>query len=592
MRSRATANVGSACTKGKTTDVAGQASAGGLSPRQENPDGSAGQLRRVSPGRQALQSASQVADLPWVDSRQQATRKQVDGRMQELIGCLDLGGRLRDQFGIALGMVHSFEVKVRFVDKVVNTLNVVPFDPEMWRQLCGEMQSLAEDEVEVGHMTLNLSATKEVSKSNRKALKKALADLLKRMRDAREYLHSQQVRLDDRIRPISLELPGRAPGQATVNSGVTPVGMQTAHVTACDVNESVVCGQQAVRNNEVPEFERTVLTGSDGRTLFTGLRHSFLDAGAVPAVDRPGLPMTEPAKGRPVLTARQLESWLAGGEVDARVLALLTAAATGDPAKRQCAQAGKPITVQLSAVSMLMPEDTQAWLEQWLAMTKVQREGPLLLSVLGKDREIVRVPLHFEFRFFPISASAARILPPGMIVEQIEQLLGPLQVPELGGAVKLKAEASEAEAYALFTEMVCIARGMPRGLADCGQDVEGQDATQRLAGVKVTWNKLKDDSRALLEAGQQLKDLWMERQSWPDDRQGCVDVAARLALIAWLMQEVPVLSCANGTDGNRQLDPAIKFLASAVGCMDGQVPPPADPGAEAWKPLRQQFRPQ
>ena len=61
--------------------------------------------------------------------------------------------------------------------------------------------------------------------------------------------------------------------------------------------------------------------------------------------------------------------------------------------------------------------------------------------------------------------------------------------------------------------------------------------------------------------------------------------------MAHLMGGTPVLSCASGSDVSRQLDPEVKFLATAAANNGGHLPPVGE-NLEAWQRARDAFRPQ
>ena len=65
--------------------------------------------------------------------------------------------------------------------------------------------------------------------------------------------------------------------------------------------------------------------------------------------------------------------------------------------------------------------------------------------------------------------------------------------------------------------------------------------------------------------------------------------AARLALVAYLMGETPLLSCSTDRDYNKRLDAEVKILATVTDCRGGQVPP-AHLDTDTWDSARTEFR--
>ena len=99
--------------------------------------------------------------------------------------------------------------------------------------------------------------------------------------------------------------------------------------------------------------------------------------------------------------------------------------------------------------------------------------------------------------------------------------------------------------------------------------------------------RLDRQARALEQAGRQLKALWAEHNRWPAGADA-YPAAARLSLVAYLMGETPVFSCASGRDCNKRLDTEAKILATVTDCQGGQVPP-ADLDTGIWDTARAAF---
>ena len=116
----------------------------------------------------------------------------------------------------------------------------------------------------------------------------------------------------------------------------------------------------------------------------------------------------------------------------------------------------------------------------------------------------------------------------------------------------------------------------------------GLRTRNRVTVLQAEMARLEKNARALEQAGQQLKDLWAEQEKWPTGADA-YGAAARLALVAYLMGETPVLSCPSGRDYNKRLDAEVKVLATVTDCRGGQVPPP-DLDTDVWDTARAAFR--
>ena len=116
----------------------------------------------------------------------------------------------------------------------------------------------------------------------------------------------------------------------------------------------------------------------------------------------------------------------------------------------------------------------------------------------------------------------------------------------------------------------------------------GPPAGNRVTALRAEMSRLDRQARALEQAGQQLKDMWRASAKWPTGAHA-YGAAARLALVAYLMGEVPLLSCSSRRDYNERLDAEVKILATVTDCRGGQVPP-AGLDTDIWAPARATFR--
>ena len=450
-----------------------------------------------------------------------------------------------------------------------------------------------------------------------------LAGLHRRRDDAGEFLRTHKPPPDGSIRRVVTTMPVSGSVRVVVDSGILPGSALTNLAVLHDLAAYGVNPDVAERFGHVPDLELTVLREKSGNLLFSALRHSLMDTRGLKAsyvesfaheellnddaellqgdqelreavcwrLSKSALhaPDALAASGPAI---RQTAFRVVSAVQERRVRQLVAAAMVADSANLEKSREGVPFVVKLSAISMLTGDDPEAWTDQWLALSVLQRQGPIETSVCVPGAGERTLSVGFEFRYFPLSAEPEQLLPREMLDGPVKQLLGPADSPGLGGDAEVSIEAMKQRASDLFVEMTAIAWGqILTGAPGVGRCVDAHERNRKFEQLRVTWDRLKTNSRALEEAGQQLKDLWMANRAWPADARLRKKAAARLALVAHLMNETPVLSCASGNDFNRSLDPSIKFLATVAANLDGKVLPPRDPDAATWAPMRKSFKP-
>ena len=95
-------------------------------------------------------------------------------------------------------------------------------------------------------------------------------------------------------------------------------------------------------------------------------------------------------------------------------------------------------------------------------------------------------------------------------------------------------------------------------------------------------SRMERSVSALEKLGTQVKAMWTPEGSWPSEAVAQRQVAARLALIGYLMDETAVLSCAGGSNRVSRLESDINFLAAVTDSAQG-VPPEIDMDRHLWR---------
>ena len=172
----------------------------------------------------------------------------------------------------------------------------------------------------------------------------------------------------------------------------------------------------------------------------------------------------------------------------------------------------------------------------------------------------------------------------------MRQLLGDENSPELGGEVMAGIGALNAARRELDEIEDDYNEDHTRAARDRGADhPETLEIGSIHSRVKEDLELIARRARTLEEAGKQLKALWLVEGDWPAGSDTHRHAAARLALVAHLMGETPLLSCMSDKDLTEQLDSEVKFLAAVADNQDGQLPP-VDLDRVVWGSARSDFR--
>ena len=379
---------------------------------------------------------------------------------------------------------------------------------------------------------------------------------------------------------------------------------------------------EKILSGNVPHLAQTRLTGATGETLFRGLHQGFMGLPGISRATLRALPPDDlsrligtliPHRGAdetPEAYVSRVEalclvvkqSWLYAGSValNLRILTGLhmamesaAAALCSDPAGLRRTLDEEAAEIKLFGVSLLTSSDFAQWCYHYVERFTWPSPRQISLKLRGTCREPCRISAIVNVRQFALSVEEQGpdfTAYPGLN-RYVVRLLGEMNSSALGGDARGRVEDLRARVRELGGELAAAGYRQvrtlpPRALGYRG----GPQPGNRVAALQAELVRLEKNARALEQAGRQLKNLWMEQDQWPTGADA-YRAAARLALLAYLMGETPVLSCASGRDYNRRLDAEVKVLATVTDCQGGQVPP-ADLDTDTWDTARAAFREQ
>ena len=409
---------------------------------------------------------------------------------------------------------------------------------------------------------------------------------------------------------------GGGEGQAT--STITPGKALAGRFAEPYAGNGINCADR-LQYRHVPNLATTALTGPDGRTLFSGLRHGVLDAYDLTAGNLARLPDAEVRQlafdlltgdsaddvrnahaGDIVKAMRQDPSEAARLAGRMRTSAsrnmaeeLAVSALVGDPAKLRRALSGETVEVSLSSISLLTPDSVRALkgnrsnekamlAHQTQALRDLAAGSPLTLKLRDENGRLANVKVDVNVRTFNFGVNGGAVgkmfglktsgpvlrnlmgwgLAMGRNNPELRKLVGPSRDSGAGGDV-----AHRLRNLAEMRERLSIEKNAAPTPA------EAEAVQARIDG-------LDRDRIKLRAAAEQLKDIWRSG----DFRRGGSDpykMVSRLALVSHLLGETPAFNCKSGKDRTGQLDAEVKHLAAVS--EYGPVPRPGRSDVELRK---------
>ena len=560
--------------------------------------------------------------LPWLTERQNEDRGELYRRLAEWGGTAHDSSQPRAEAYEALGRVSRMERDLMRADELLQGMRTRLLSEAEW----GELRFLVEQARANTPHRMGRAMNMLDGLAQSRGLSTAEAGLLKaslrRLDTAHEFLTSAELPWQGIVKRVEVPLREGLASTALVESRVVPgtaFGSCFEHGYSWEPDAPLV---EKILSGNVPHLAQTRLTGATGETLFCGLHQGFMglpeleirQLRALPHVDLRRLVSefvlhritTESSAAfqarverycffvgqSPAYTRRAVRP------VQLRALERMAgesaaAALCSNPENLHRALCDKKAGIRLFNVALLTQDERFQWGHQYCEYCHWEVGHGVRLNLRGPGREPCPVWATVSVRHFALCVDDQGLDLPFRVGrgENVVKLLGGMDSRELGGDVLARVKALRSRVRKLGGELAVAAhervRTLPPGaLAHSG----GVQASNRVTALQAEMARLDRHARALEQAAQQLKDMWWIPSEWPTGADA-YGAAARLALVAYLMGETPVLSCAGGRDYNKRLDAEVKVLATVTDCRGGQVPP-ADLDTDIWDTARTAFREQ
>ncbi len=437
----------------------------------------------------------------------------------------------------------------------------------------------------------------------RELLGELLGELQVRQELAARHLDATARNLQRWYRQIQITLPPLSGIPVVVTSHAIP---GTALGLCCAQNRSEhndAGGVQPARYREAPGLVLTTLHGAGHQPLFRALHHDLF---ATPELDAEALAGLSDAdlkamvcellvpegcklrvdedrferadrycrsikeRGAPALALAHAMTRRARANM-ARATA--AAALSVDAEKLQRGVDGQVVDLRLFLISMLKPGEAATWCAQAAAFEELAQNGPVELLVGGPDRDPRRVQSRIRVSQFVFSPDQQELneLSNRRPDRDLAELFGDNPCEQSGGRLGTHLDSAKALAGELRNACVTVPPGA--GQPAPGSGTPAATPTPLSAQpASLQAQHLEREIRAVEAASRQLKREWAPHRTWPANPELHNQAAARLALIAHLIGDMPILSCMNNNALTQQLDAEVKFLATITRYHGGQLP--------------------
>ena len=415
-----------------------------------------------------------------------------------------------------------------------------------------------------------------------------------------------------------LSLQERREADAVCGDAASRTSLSTRQAAVGSTSEGRGTADCLSRFLVTPDLEPTVLTNSQGVILFRGFRHGLLATSGLDLQLLQSLPDDQLASFcdktdrwqdvRPSSHAERIrvsvlgvrsddpksaESFAEGFRLAATqymARAMAAAALATDTQKCERALNGAAPYLHLCAVSLLKPvESKKSHLQQMKGLDQllIHHFGTPPLSLRLRDPvdgEWRSAKVHINIRQFALSSfgEGSNWVSLGEYPHlrsrmALEEILGPIEDDSLGGDAGRRATAINGRALVLAHTL--HSQDLRHDPAVPGEGAENATVEQSRAAlaanriaIATEFQSLNRKFHTLTEAGAQLKAMWAEHGDWPAGADGHLRAAALIALMAYNMGDVPLLS---GTDTSltERLDAEVKCLAMYADSHEGHLPP-------------------
>ena len=508
--------------------------------------------------------------------------------------------------GVSAGlrMVSGVEQDIRRLKELLAASGIRILEPAEWGELSGLIASIQK------HLTLlddrwgHRPGRLPESGAMGPWADEAFDELLRRLAWALNYVYSATMPWEDRIRRIELHVPGRS-APVVVESRIVPGTALGAGLGSGYPAEELSNPDGSARFRHVPDLEQTVLTGADGDLLYSGLRHSFIQASDLDGLQLNRLPDDElrvllqdlykpEYRGFPGFRApirmdtdfilSEIRNHSSAANIHAVELSdrarrkmvreSFAAALVTDTGKFQRALGGATVELPLFVIALVDDSSTRSAINQSAAYFHSTLCTSLELRARDPSGNQHTVNAKVDVRDFVFSMEGPGALLTWMERAKAVRLLGPIAAEEPGGAVKEQTHVMLERVGKLKEDIRKLGTKQLQTVRRRGVDhPEALSAAHRLIELTTELSRLERNARTLQQAARQLKTLLLECGETPVGTDKHHATAARLALIAHLMGATPVLSCPSGSGFARELDTETKFLATVADCRDGSLPP-------------------
>ena len=448
----------------------------------------------------------------------------------------------------------------------------------------------------------------------------AVIGMLARLDDVDEYLTFHQadwLEAGTRSR-VKATLPLQGGKQVEVERFVMPGRAIGAHFVRGYPSEASLREQGVARYSHAPGLSAVALTNAGGEVLYSGLRHDLFPAGELNDELFRRLTDEELSNVIGVLFLDSEpdcpQSW--HEEVASEILTILRSAGAGAPVREAKSAAlsklqrsahrlaagdlasaavlgsraavgaevrGEAASIKLVSIALLKPADLELWRGQHHALSMLRSIGRINVKFERDEcREIGRAGVR-QFAFCVGKDPASQRMCRAVNRDAGVRLLGPLDSPEPGGDLKQQLDHQKATAGQYWRKHA-TAQSNYRQLvrAHGSTHWKSKSSYRQVCWLERAASRMERSVSALEKLGTQVKAMWTPEGGWPSEAVAQRQVAARLALIGYLMDETAVLSCAGGSNRVSRLESDINFLAAVTDSAQG-VPPEIDMDRHLWR---------
>ncbi len=566
--------------------------------------------RQIRAASTAVDSAAVFVDRPWLNARQNASRRALNARLDALRERTDLSPQVKQRLEAAFSQLCRVERDLLRIDE--------------WQALM-RTRSLKEHEWgRLGDRVERVRSSQPTNECEAAALRELLNDPVALSPQTRELCRDLRFQLvllqaeigssgacwHDLVARVEVPLPDDSSATAAVESRGTPGdALARFFVAGYRWNDADSVIEKALYGH-VPELAVTALYDAHGELLFGGLRAglsslpAFYDSRLCHASDPALRALNDVLKGNFERVVDSLESGpLVPGEQhleelrdrlranpmlesalkaqvqmfgsNRMVMETVAAAMVTAPGHLQRVSAGKPITVRLFEISLIDHADYLHWARHARACETLPSRRPATLRLNLPDGKQLTAPVAITYRGVAFCVDDAQdgdeLLPESNA--EVTRLFGSVHRPEVQGTVGALVDLKRLVAKDLAKQLGLPAYNTLRALPpQVLQRPRNRAAAIEMGGLKGDAARQEREALALEQAGRQLKSCWREHERWPTG-EAAYRAAARLALVAYYMGETPVLSCVSGQHFNRRLQADAKLLATLADREGGHLPP-------------------